>query len=158
MGILFCIVITIWFRLFAVLDMTTMLLETPEEMFAFGKQLAVSHKILLLQWELGAGKTTLIKWFAAWLGMDYSKVNSPTYTYIQEYSAANDNTKKLLHIDMYNIHSFDQLVEKWIAELVHDYDYIAIEWPKFITELGLEGIKIAIEKKEGDMRELIMNG
>lgn len=135
-----------------------MILNTPEEMFAFGKQLAVSHKILLLQWELGAGKTTLIKWFAAWLGMDYSKVNSPTYTYIQEYSAANDNTKKLLHIDMYNIHSFDQLVEKWIAELVHDYEYIAIEWPKFITELGLEGIKIAIEKKEGDVRELIMNG
>jgi len=36
---------------------------------------------------------------------------------------------------MYNISSFDQLVEKGIAELVHDYDYIAIEWPKFIDEL-----------------------
>jgi len=131
-------------------------------MFAFGHALAASHKIVFLQWELGAGKTTLIKWWAAWLGMDPAKVNSPTYTYIQEYSqdpkilrsAQDDGVKKLLHIDMYNIHSFDQLVEKGIAELVHDYEYIAIEWPKFIDELGLDGTMISIEKKDGDVREV----
>jgi len=147
-------------------------------MFALGQKLANSHKVLFLQWELGAGKTTLIKWWAAGLGMDPSKVNSPTYTYIQEYSVQsrkykvqstkykktqglddedsgfrqNDSIKKMLHIDMYNIHSFDQLVEKGIAELVHDYQYIAIEWPKFIEELGLDGTMISIEKKDGDER------
>lgn len=129
-----------------------MILNSPEDMFAFGKELADSHRILLLQWELWAGKTTLIKWFAAWLGMDPSRVNSPTYTYIQDY----DN--RLLHIDMYNIHSFDQLVEKWIAEIVHNYDYIAIEWPKFIDELWLEGTIIRIEKWEGDERSIIVSG
>jgi tRNA threonylcarbamoyladenosine biosynthesis protein TsaE len=140
-------------------------LNSPEDMFAFGQELAASHKIICLQGELGAGKTTLIKGFAAWLGMDHSKVNSPTYTYIQEYSqdskilrsAQDDSMKKLLHIDMYNIHSFDQLVEKWIAELVHDYAYIAIERPKFLNELGLEGAIISIEKGDGNVREIIMS-
>lgn len=132
--------------------MTNLILNTPEEMFTFGQQLAVSHKILLLQWELWAGKTTLIKWFAAGLGMDPQRVNSPTYTYIQDYD------RKLLHIDMYNIHSFDQLVEKGIAELVHDYEYIAIEWPKFIDELWLEGTMIVIEKGEGDKRVIVIRG
>lgn len=130
--------------------MTTYMLHTPEEMFAFGQWLAKEHSILLLQWELGAGKTTLIKWFAAWLGIDPNRVNSPTYTYIQDYD------KKLLHIDMYNISSFDQLVEKWIAELVHDYDYIAIEWPKFIDELGLDGVTLEIEKKEENTRDVFI--
>lgn len=153
--------------------MTNLILNTPEEMFAFGQQLASWYKILLLQWELGAGKTTLIKWFAAGLGMDPQRVNSPTYTYIQEYQGSsefraqsledsgfrqNDGSRKLLHIDMYNIHSFDQLVQKWIAELVHDYEYIAIERPKFIDELWLEGTMIVIEKGEGDKRVIVIRG
>jgi tRNA A37 threonylcarbamoyladenosine biosynthesis protein TsaE len=113
--------------------------------------------------------------------MDPSKVNSPTYTYIQEYvfdskvqkssefrdqssedqdggESHDEERKKLLHIDMYNIHSFDQLVEKGIAELVHDYQYIAIEWPKFMDELGLDGTMITIHKKDGDEREIVING
>jgi tRNA threonylcarbamoyladenosine biosynthesis protein TsaE len=126
-------------------------LNSPELMFAFGQNLAASHNIICLQWELGAGKTTLIKWFASWLGIDPDRVNSPTYTYIQDY----DN--KLLHIDMYNIHSFDQLVEKWIVELLHDYAYIAIERPKFLNELGLDGAMISIEKGDGDVREIVMS-
>jgi tRNA A37 threonylcarbamoyladenosine biosynthesis protein TsaE len=36
---------------------------------------------------------------------------------------------------MYNIHEPQQLVEKGIAELVHEYDYVAIEWPKFLDVL-----------------------
>jgi len=60
----------------------------------------------LLHGELGAGKTTLIKGFAAGLGINADEVTSPTYTYIQEYD------KKLLHIDMYNIKTYDELLHK----------------------------------------------
>jgi tRNA threonylcarbamoyladenosine biosynthesis protein TsaE len=126
-------------------------ITTPEEMFVLGQELTQSYKVLFLEWELGAGKTTLIKWFAAWLGIDPQRVNSPTYTYIQDY----DN--KLLHIDMYNIDSFDQLVDKWIAELIHEYEYIVIERPKFIYELGLDGLTVYIEKIKEDERIVRIN-
>jgi tRNA A37 threonylcarbamoyladenosine biosynthesis protein TsaE len=36
-------------------------ISTPEEMMEYGEALAKEHKILLLQGELGAGKTLLAK-------------------------------------------------------------------------------------------------
>ena len=150
------------------------IVRTSEEMFAFGQKLALSHKVILLEWELGAGKTTLIKWFAAGLGLDPTKVNSPTYTYIQEYYASlpdafessklkiqssldDKEVQKLLHIDMYNVASFDELLQKGIVELVDAYDYIAIERPKFLDMLAVDGVRISIEKLEGDERKVIIN-
>jgi len=41
-----------------------MLITSPEEMYNLGESLAKDHKILLLQGELGSGKTTLAKGFA----------------------------------------------------------------------------------------------
>ncbi len=146
--------------------MKKIVIQTPEEMFALGQKLAGEYKILFLEWELGAGKTTLVKWFAAGLGIDPQRVNSPTYTYIQEYTSRDTKPKaaswklqgneqtKLLHIDMYNIHSFDQLVEKWITELVYEYDCIAIEWPKFIDELWLDGVSVRIDKADSLSRRI----
>jgi len=159
--------------------MTRYILNTPEEMFALGESLVQEHPILFIEWELWAGKTTLIKWFAQWLGIDATTVTSPTYTYIQEYSSGssvqstkdkvqnkklhdkyseflqnNSNSKKLLHIDMYNIHSFDELVEKGISELVHEYDYVVIERPKFADQLGVDGLSVRIEKLWWDKRKV----
>lgn len=125
--------------------------HSPEEMFALWKKLSKQAKIILLKWELWAGKTTLIKWFAAGLWLDPDFVNSPTYTYVQDY----DDT--LLHIDMYNIQWFDQFVEKWIAELIHDYQYIAIERPAFIEEMWLtDTTSISIVKTGDQTRDVVI--
>lgn len=80
---------------------------------------------------MGAGKTTLIKGFAQGLGISAAMVNSPTYTYVQEYN------NMLLHIDMYNIKSFDELVQKGIVDLIHNYRYVVIERPKYIDLIGI---------------------
>ena len=118
-------------------------------MFAFGESLAKKPAIFFIQWELWAGKTTLAKWFAQWLGIDPTIVTSPTYTYVQEYN------NKLLHIDMYNVDTFDELVEKGIVSLIHDYDYVIIEWPKFVDQLWIDGLSISIEKTWENQRRII---
>ena len=74
-----------------------MLISSPEQMHEFWKSLALKNKVLLLKWDLWAGKTTLIKWFAEWLWIDPEKVQSPTYAYVNIYD------DKLLHIDMYRL-------------------------------------------------------
>ncbi len=118
-------------------------------MFDLWKELAATSKILLLHGELGAGKTTLIKGFAAGMGINADEVTSPTYTYIQEYD------KKLLHIDMYNIKTYDELLHKWILDLIDQYQLIVIEWPKFVEQLDLENpTTIFITKKDSSTREL----
>lgn len=102
---------------------------SPEEMFQFGNNLAKDHKILLLNGELGAGKTLLTKWFAQGLWLNENNVQSPTYAYLNVYDG------KLLHIDMYRIKEYDDLVEKGIIDQINEHEYIVIERPKFIDRL-----------------------
>ena len=127
----------------------TMKIDSPEAMLALWTSLAKDHKILLLQGDLGAGKTLLTKWFARWLGIDDHLVQSPTYAYLNVYE------NKLLHIDMYRLESYEDLVEKWILAQMHEHDYIVIERPKFIDQLGLtEYTRIDIKKISETEREL----
>ncbi|MDR0282058.1 MAG: tRNA (adenosine(37)-N6)-threonylcarbamoyltransferase complex ATPase subunit type 1 TsaE [Candidatus Peribacteria bacterium] len=61
--------------------------------------------------------------------MNSEQVQSPTYTYINVY----DN--KLLHVDLYRLEHFGDLVEKGILDQMENYDYILIERPKWIEKL-----------------------
>ena len=109
-----------------------MKIENPEQMHQYGKALAQHHSILLLEWELWAGKTTLIKGFAEGLGIDPNLVQSPTYAYLNTYA------DKLLHIDMYRLKSFEELIEKGILNQISEFETIVIEWPKWIDQLDLD--------------------
>jgi tRNA threonylcarbamoyladenosine biosynthesis protein TsaE len=108
-----------------------MLISSPTAMHHFGQELAKDHHIILLEGELGAGKTTFAKGFAEGLGINPEQVQSPTYTYLNIYD------DKLLHLDMYRLESFEQMVEKGIIDQMNDYDYILIERPKWIEQLEL---------------------
>lgn len=116
-------------------------ITTPQEMLEFWIELAKKHKILLLHGELGAGKTLLTKWFAQGLWLNHNAVQSPTYAYLNVYES------KLLHIDMYRINEYNELVEKWIIDQINEFDYVIIERPKFIDKLPFkESVNIHITK------------
>ena len=106
-------------------------IHSPSEMNQLWIELAKSESILLLIGNLGSGKTTFTKGFAEWLWIDPNKVQSPTYTYVNVY----DET--LLHIDMYRLESFEDFLEKGILDLINQYEYILIEWPKWIDKINL---------------------
>ena len=126
-----------------------MLIRSPEEMYNYWKSLSNKNKVLLLKWELWAWKTTLIKWFAEWLWIDPEKVQSPTYAYVNIYD------DKLLHIDMYRLSSYDELIEKGILNQISDFDNVVIEWPKWENELDLETpLTIQIDKISAQDREV----
>ena len=126
-----------------------MLIHSPEEMYEYWKSLSKKNKVLLLKWELWAWKTTLIKWFAEWLWINPEKVQSPTYAYVNIYD------DKLLHIDMYRLSSYDELIEKWILNQISDFDNVVIEWPKWENELDLEDpLIIQIDKISAQDREV----
>lgn len=123
-------------------------IETPEAMFLLGKELAKEHTILLLEWDLWAGKTLLTKWFAAWLGIDDTVVQSPTYTYINIYE------HKLLHVDMYRLKEEKDMIEKWIHEQLQLYPYIVIERPRFIKQLPFDTYTRVLIEKTDTWREV----
>lgn len=116
-------------------------IKTPEQMLEYWAMLAKEHKILLLHGELGAGKTLLTKGFAQGLWLNEHHVQSPTYAYLNVYDG------KLLHIDMYRIKEFSELVEKWIIDQINEYEHIVIERPKFIEKLPIKNsVIVNIEK------------
>ena len=119
-------------------------INTPNEMFNLGKELAKKTKNILLFGELWAWKTLLTKWFATGLWIDENIVQSPTYAYLNSYT---NNNIRLLHIDMYRIEKEHDIREKWINDQISNHDYIAIERPKFIDILDIDDyIEISIEK------------
>lgn len=126
-----------------------MLIRSPEEMYNYWKSLSKKNRVLLLKWELWAWKTTLIKWFAEWLWINPEKVQSPTYAYVNIYD------DKLLHIDMYRLSSYDELIEKGILNQISDFDNVVIEWPKWENELDLENpLIVQIDKISAQDREV----
>jgi len=128
-----------------------MLISSPEQMHEFWKSLALKNKVLLLKWDLWAGKTTLIKWFAEWLWIDPEKVQSPTYAYVNIYD------DKLLHIDMYRLTTFDELIEKGILNQISDFDNVVIEWPKREDKLDLETpLIVRIDKVSASERDVVI--
>lgn len=112
--------------------------------------LASKSKVLLLYGELGAGKTTLIKGFAEGLGINPAQVQSPTYAYLNIYE------NKLLHIDMYRLSSFEELVEKGILNQISEFEWIVIERPKWVEQLDLDqSLILRIEKLSAAEREVL---
>lgn len=128
-----------------------MIINSPEEMMKFGMELAKKYNVILLEWNLWAGKTLLTKGFASQLWIDEKKVQSPTYAYVNVYD------DKLLHLDMYRFENFDDVVEKWILDQINNHEYISIERPKFVDKLWLKNyVLIRISKLDQDKREIII--
>jgi tRNA threonylcarbamoyladenosine biosynthesis protein TsaE len=66
-----------------------------------------TYKIVLLQGDLGAGKTTLVRSLVKALGSS-SSVSSPTFGIVNEYNLPNDVA---FHIDLYRIEHFSALAQ-----------------------------------------------
>ena len=112
-----------------------MKIENPEQMQEYGKTLAQHHSILLLEWELWA--------------IDPNLVQSPTYAYLNTYA------DKLLHIDMYRLKSFEELIEKGILNQISEFETVVIERPKRIDQLDLDTyLHIKIHKLSAELREI----
>lgn len=84
-------------------------------------------EILLLNGDLGAGKTTFTKGLAIALDVD-DVITSPTFTIMKEYYGK----LKLYHFDMYRLSSEDEVYELGFEEYLNDENGVAvIEWNKF---------------------------
>lgn len=87
-------------------------------------------KLLLLEGDLGAGKTTFTKTLGKALGIPYDDIHSPTFILKKEYKTSHPSFRKLVHIDAYR---FDDPSESEILKLEDDLQdkdtLIVIEWP-----------------------------
>ena len=88
--------------------------------------------VILLNGEIGVGKTTLIRFLINHLevenGIKKSDILSPTFNIVYDYDI---KKIKVQHYDLYRLKNYKDILELWMFENSKDYINI-VEWPELI--------------------------
>ena len=131
--------------------------HSAEDTIALGRKLAAElapFRLILLQGDLGTGKTTLVKGIAEGLkAAEQEDVTSPTFTLIHEYRGPETN---IFHIDLYRIEKRRELDTLGIDELLtEDHNLLLIEWgEKFAQIVSAADGQIAITRLSDQDRKI----
>ena len=112
----------------------------------------ISSNIILLDGDMGSGKTTLVKAIVNALG-SADEVSSPTFALVNEYHTP---SKKVYHFDLYRLNDEVEALDFGIEEYLSDSNaYVFIEWADIISDLlPNNSQKIRIIVKDFETREL----
>jgi tRNA threonylcarbamoyladenosine biosynthesis protein TsaE len=100
--------------------------EGVERTHALGRalgELAQAGDIILLEGELGAGKTAFTQGIGLGLGVA-ATINSPTFTILKEY----EGRRPLYHFDLYRLDEPDELYELGFEDYFRDDGVCVVEW------------------------------
>jgi tRNA threonylcarbamoyladenosine biosynthesis protein TsaE len=137
------------------MTITTSEQGTLDYAISFAEQLS-APSIILLDGELGAGKTCFTRGLCEGLKGDPRQVSSPTFTIVQEYDV--ENNRRLVHIDAYRLSGEEELESIGWDELLEDKTaIIAIEWPSRIAKAIPDNVTtVQISHLDLNSREIIM--
>ena len=136
------------------MDMTMEIItHTVEETELAGQALAKTlapGMVIALYGDLGAGKTAFVRGIARGLG-SASRVTSPTFTIVNEYSGS----LELFHFDMYRLSSSDELFEIGWEDYLGRGGVCVVEWSENVSDAfdGTE-IRVSIEKLSDTDRKI----
>jgi len=123
---------------------------------AFAKKLASeisTPNIILLEGDLGTGKTTFTKGFLSFFGISETEVQSPTFAYVNQYFC---NSLTISHFDLYRLNSEEEFLALGFEEYLFASDLCLIEWPQIITPILTPSpyLKITLSFKDEKSRRL----
>jgi tRNA threonylcarbamoyladenosine biosynthesis protein TsaE len=131
--------------------------RSPEETVLFGREMAVHLKppcLVLLEGDLGAGKTTLVKGIVAGLGAaSEDEVTSPSFTLVHEYGSAG----RVFHADLYRVEGERDLATLGLDDLSSQAATVLVEWgEKLGDNVPKPCIKIRMEHQGDDCRRILV--
>jgi len=119
--------------------LTTYEIIDEDELKAIAQKILDSfpdNRIFSLHGDLGAGKTTLVRFLCEQLEV-VDRVVSPTFSLVNEYQ--NKKGEHIYHIDLYRIQTDQELYDLGIEEYLYGGSYCMIEWPERVEKLLPEG-------------------
>jgi len=116
--------------------------------------LANGHNIWLLEGQMGAGKTTLVQYLAACLGVE-DEVTSPTFSIIQEY--LDHQGASIYHFDFYRLQSAKEAHAIGCEEYFDSGALCFIEWASQVSEIiPPEHVVVHIEMQQNGQRKIVL--
>lgn len=129
--------------------------HSAAETEALGAELAASlhpGDVVLIEGELGAGKTTLVRGAARALGVT-GPVTSPTFTIGQRYPAP----VAIAHIDLYRVAKLADEDPDLLADYLGEDTIAFVEWPQgeaILAGLARIAARVRLEHRGGDRRRV----
>ncbi|MBP6426317.1 MAG: tRNA (adenosine(37)-N6)-threonylcarbamoyltransferase complex ATPase subunit type 1 TsaE [Bacteroidia bacterium] len=111
------------------------LVKNESELTSAAKSLinfAGEVKVWIFKGEMGAGKTTFIRYICQELEV-VENVSSPTFSIINEYSCKNGEL--VYHFDFYRIEKEQEAVDIGCEEYFYSGNICLVEWPEKILNL-----------------------
>jgi tRNA threonylcarbamoyladenosine biosynthesis protein TsaE len=127
--------------------------QTAEETRALASALASTLSagdVVLLEGDLGAGKTVFVKGLAAGLGIDAGEVSSPTFTLMHEYRGGR---LPLFHVDLYRLTGSREIDDLGLEEVASG-GVLAIEWAEKLPHPVRGAVRVRLEHGDGDTRRI----
>lgn len=131
--------------------MPKIITNSREETEKFAEEYAKTLKpfdVVILDGEMGAGKTVFVKGVGKGLGIQ-EEITSPTYAYMNDYDG------KLFHYDCYRIESVEQAEQLGLADYFEMGGICLVEWAQNVAPLLPKNCKrVAIKKIDENRREI----
>ena len=90
------------------------------------------NRIFVIEGELGAGKTTLVKHMCNQLKI-IDSVSSPTFSIVNEYWLVNGD--KCFHFDFYRLNTLKEAIMLGVDSYFNSGFYCFIEWPDIVKSI-----------------------
>jgi tRNA threonylcarbamoyladenosine biosynthesis protein TsaE len=126
--------------------------ESAEQTEAAGAQLAAGLRpgdVVLVQGEMGAGKTTFVRGAARALGVA-GPITSPTFTLGNRY----DGDVPIAHLDLHRLSTLAREDPGLLDDYVDAATIAFVEWPE-VAESELDAaVRVRLEHMGGDRRRI----
>ena len=114
-------------------------------------QLLQQSTLVLLQGDLGAGKTVFARGIARGLGVDPQiPITSPTFTLMNHYHGRLD----LYHFDLYRLSDPDELIELGFDDYAYGSGVSLVEWPEKLDNFETPGLWVDLQRIDDERREI----
>lgn len=128
--------------------------DEESQTLEFGKKLGrlLQHPtLILLQGDLGTGKTVFARGIARGLGVDPdTPITSPTFTLMNHYQAR----LNLYHFDLYRLSDPDELIELGFDDYAFGSGVALIEWPEKLNDPETPGLWVNLKRIDAEQREI----
>jgi tRNA threonylcarbamoyladenosine biosynthesis protein TsaE len=132
----------------SVVEVTCASPEATQAVAAAVARTILPGDVLLLDGDLGAGKTTFTQGLARAMGVD-DVVTSPTFALVRSYPTSFG--VELIHVDVYRLDTLSEIVALGLPEMLDDGGVAVIEWgERAAPALGPEhlGVRFALTDNE----------